>query len=721
MAMGDGNFVLTAEDRTAAAFNSVKGRLAGVGSALTSMTGLLSMAAGAIGMGALIKSSLDSADALAKTSDRLGIATEALAGLRYAGELAGVSAENMDKGLGKLSTKLAEAASGSASAQATFQKLGVSYQELSQMAPDQAFAKVADAMNGLENANQRAALSQEIFGKGMGNMVNLMASGSAGLQEAAAEAEALGLSLNRVDAAKLEIAGDSITRMKSVFSGIANTIALQVAPWIQAAADLLVEAATGGGMFGQAFEVIREVASRVFAMLQKGLAVIMVLWDEIKKPVLAVAEVIGKVLFWAFEKLFSFVVWGVSKLADGFRGLNVIFKGVELGIGLMSQFIYQSIAGVDTIISDLLSKIPGMGEVKPSDTLQQWAKSAEDAVARTRAELDALLMKPMPSDSIDATVAGMNRAVAAVENKTKAQAKAMADQGAQMRTFGEIEDTESQKRADDAFAKQQERDARAAAQLQQQLQGRLDAITQANLTETQASWAKQLQEEGDLALAREQSLISLETYEQQRSALRQRYEDQRLAIDLAAKQKELGQFAWMENIKASLQKKTWQGALGATQGFLGAAANLMQSNRRKEFEFGKKAAIASATIGMLEGIGKAWGYGPILGPIFAALVAAQGMMNIRNIKSQQFSGGGAGGSSGAVPSFSADPNTGIPSAGASSSAAPILPSASSSTSAPRQVNVSLQGDGMVSMAWLRDTLIPGLNEAIGDGVQLRTA
>lgn len=720
MATGDGNFVLTAEDRTAAAFNSVKGRLSGLGTALTSMTGMLSMAAGAVGMGALVKSSLDAADSLAKTSDRLGIATEALAGLRYAGELAGVSAEQMDKGLGKLSAKLAEAASGSQSAQQTFTALGLNYKELAQMAPDQAFAKTADAMNELGNANQRAALAQDIFGKGMGNMVNLMAGGADGLAEAAKEAEALGLSLNRVEAAKLEIAGDSITRIKSVFSGAANTIALELAPWIQTAADLFVQMGTGTGVFGEAMGVLREIAARVFGMLQKGLAVVMVLWDEIKKPVLAVAEVVGKVLFGAFEKLFSFVVWGVSKLADGFRGLNVIFKGVELGISLMAQFIYQTIAGVDTIISDLLSKIPGIGEVKPSENLQQWAKSAEDAVARTRGELQELLSKPMPSDNIEATVAGMNRAVAAIENKTKVQAKAMAEQGAQMRTFGEIEDAEQAKRDNDAFAKQQERDARSAAQLQQQLQGRLDAITQANLTETQASWAKQLKEEGDLALAREQSLISLETYEQQRAAVQQRYEDQRLAIDMAAKQKELGQFAWMETTKANLQKRTAAGALAATQGLLGVASSLMQSNRKKEFEFGKKAAIAQATIDMFKGIGNALGYGPILGPVFAALVAAQGMMNIRNIKSQQFSGGGAGSSSGAVPSFSADPNTGIPTSSASSEA-PSLPMASSSNSAPRQVNVSLQGDGMVSMGWIRDVLIPGINEATGDGVQLRTA
>jgi hypothetical protein len=175
----------------------------------------------------------------------------------------------------------------------------------------------------------------------------------------------------------------------------------------------------------------------------------------------------------------------------------------------------------------------------------------------------------------------------------------------------------------------------------------------------------------------------------------------------------------METIKQGLQAKSFKGAIMATQGFLGWASTLMQSNRKKEFEFGKKAAIAQATIDMLAGIGRAWAYGPILGSVFAAMVATSGMMNIRNIKAQQFNGGGAGGSSGAVPTFSADPNTGIPTNQGGSEAAPTLPMASSSTSAARQVNVSLQGEGMVSMSWIRDKLIPGLNEAVGDGMILR--
>ena len=191
-------------------------------------------------------------------------------------------------------------------------------------------------------------------------------------------------------------------------------------------------------------------------------------------------------------------------------------------------------------------------------------------------------------------------------------------------------------------------------------------------------------------------------------------------MNQAARERELGQFAWMEQVKANLQKRTWQGALSATQNFLGIAASLMQSDRKKEFEFGKKAAIASATISMFEGIGKALRYGPILGPIFAAMIATAGMMNIRNIRAQQFQGGGGGAA--AVPTYSADPNTGLPSSGgAFGGSAPALPMASSSNTTPRQVNVSLQGDGMVSMEWIREKLIPSINEATGDGVILRAA
>ena len=142
---------------------------------------------------------------------------------------------------------------------------------------------------------------------------------------------------------------------------------------------------------------------------------------------------------------------------------------------------------------------------------------------------------------------------------------------------------------------------------------------------------------------------------------------------------------------------------------------MMQSNKKKEFELGKKAAIANSFIGMGEGIGKAWGLPFPLNIAAVALVAAQSMMNIRQIQSQQFGGGGAA-NVGAVPTMSVG-ETGLPTGRSSSVAeAPMLPASSSSSAPARNVTVIVQSDsGMVSTDWLVNQLGPTLKDAYGDG------
>ncbi|MCK7495183.1 MAG: hypothetical protein MZW92_31880 [Comamonadaceae bacterium] len=52
---------------------------------------------------------------------------------------------------------------------------------------------------------------------------------------------------------------------------------------------------------------------------------------------------------------------------------------------------------------------------------------------------------------------------------------------------------------------------------------------------------------------------------------------------------------------------------------------------------------------------------------------------------------------------------------------PTLPASQQASTTPRNVNITIESDtGMVSTDWIRDKLIPGLNEAVGDGVNLRT-
>jgi hypothetical protein len=90
---------------------------------------------------------------------------------------------------------------------------------------------------------------------------------------------------------------------------------------------------------------------------------------------------------------------------------------------------------------------------------------------------------------------------------------------------------------------------------------------------------------------------------------------------------------------------------GAIQGMLGNLSSLRNSSSRKEFEIGKMAAIAQATVSTFLGATQAYAalsaipiVGPALGVAAAAAAVAAGMLNIKQIKSQKFAGGSASGS-----------------------------------------------------------------------------
>lgn len=211
---------------------------------------------------------------------------------------------------------------------------------------------------------------------------------------------------------------------------------------------------------------------------------------------------------------------------------------------------------------------------------------------------------------------------------------------------------------------------------------------------------------------------------------RQLYEDRKGELELqaitklqqardAARAREYGsQFAWQGQVNALMQGSFNQ-QLQGTGIMLGQMANLMQSSKKKEFELGKKAAIGQALVSTYLGVASALSYGFPLGLVFAAISLAAGMANVNRIRSQKFGGGG-----GATGTFPASAGGGFPEPADVTRPEPVAPSlpqtAQASTQA-RNVNVTIESEsGMVSTEWIRDKLIPGLNDAIGDGVNLRT-
>jgi hypothetical protein len=219
------------------------------------------------------------------------------------------------------------------------------------------------------------------------------------------------------------------------------------------------------------------------------------------------------------------------------------------------------------------------------------------------------------------------------------------------------------------------------------------------------------------------NLISEQTYYETLAQLKAQH-DLKVA---EANTKGLSDREKQDKASADRNLKMWtsgyRGQLDVLGGVMSQTSNLMQSSSKKQFEIGKKAAIASTLISTFQAAMSAFNslsaipiVGPVLGAVAAAAAIAFGMSQVGKIRSQQFAGGGAGG--GSVPTFSANPNTGLPTGtpGGDVGAALPPPPTSTAAAAPRTVNLYLNGTDVYSAENVRDKLVPALNDAAGDGV-----
>ena len=97
-------------DNAIGVLNKFQTQTSSVTAAVTGMAGVVAGAAGAYGIGALVKSSMEGIDSTARLADRLGVTTEDLSRLEYAAGQARIPAETLTGALEGLNTSLVEVA-----------------------------------------------------------------------------------------------------------------------------------------------------------------------------------------------------------------------------------------------------------------------------------------------------------------------------------------------------------------------------------------------------------------------------------------------------------------------------------------------------------------------------------------------------------------------------------------------------------------------------------
>ncbi len=297
MASNRAQILISAVDQTKTAFDSIKRGLGGLTDTAKSVNGVLAnlgVGVSLAGIGAMIKSSIDSADALDEMAQRTGIAVESLSLLVPAAELSAVSTEKFEAGLKKLATGMLEAATGSEASAQKFGALGVAVQNQDGTLRDseQVLLDLADRFKAMPDGAEKAALAVDIFGKAGAEMIPFLNQGRDGIGALKQEAAELGLQLSADTAAQAGNFNDALDKLKLATQSIGNQIIASLLPALNDMAGGMVESAKQGGTL----RVILDGVVLVLKTLALGVA-------TVGKAFVALGEAIGGGIAAAVEAL----------------------------------------------------------------------------------------------------------------------------------------------------------------------------------------------------------------------------------------------------------------------------------------------------------------------------------------------------------------------------------------------------------------------------------
>jgi hypothetical protein len=398
MASNRAQILISAVDQTKTAFDSIKRGLGGLTDTAKSVNGVLAnlgVAVSVAGLTAMVKSAIDTGDALDEMSQRVGVSVETLSVWKPAAEQSGVSGESFEKGLRKLSTTMLEAATGSEDAARGFSAVGVEFknQDGTLRATDQVLLDLAERFKAMPDGAEKTALAVQLFGKSGAELIPFLNQGRDGINELAAEMQALGVQMSSETAAQAGNFNDALDKLKLATTSIGNQIIASLLPALNDMAGGMVESAKQGGTL----RVILDGVVLVLKTLALGAA-------TVGKAFVALGEAIGAGVAAAVEALKGNTDGAKAIIAD-LKG-NLVKRLDELASFRDSLFDPKPIEVKAPKIQadpELLQRLTKPKAVKPAQdttgaqtTLMKAQLDAEfallkDGLSRQQTALDAAL------------------------------------------------------------------------------------------------------------------------------------------------------------------------------------------------------------------------------------------------------------------------------------------------------------------------------------------
>lgn len=589
-------------DKAARQAENIVGKLTGrLNSNVTALATYASVAAaaGAALAAGLVAKSLETIDAQSKLAAKLNGSVAELQALVHAGDLAGVSQEQLATAIGKMGARLAEAArTGQGPAYEALQRLGLSAKEFIALPVNERMAALADKFKelGYNTAQQADALKQ--LGVRGQELISLFEGGGDQIREAAKDVEAFGVATSDIDAATVEAANDAWTTARLLLTGIGNQLAVNLAPIIKQIGDDFADAGRETHGFADAIEGGVRQGVLLFGKLQ----------SSIQQNRIEVDEFIADVI-----RLFDNVAGLTPRLLAGLSG-NLL-TAADLGFREIEHNFGQ-----------LRSKL---GPPANDADWEAWLTSIKQK-AREASEQVVAERKKANAGSADTGDGMSDSERKAQQDKLDRLKRSIASEDEQLRMARD----EQLRDLDEFLQKKIIKESEAAGirlQIEDKYRKDLAELVRSKLEESVAT------EDELLANKYAKQLADLQTFEnnktitvEQAEALRRKIQDKaRLA-------------------SIQLQAAQYSALAGIVDSSMSEISSLVDSEGNKQFAIFKAISVATALVKGYEAVVSAYAAGskiggPAVGTAFAAIAAAGVAAHIAKLVATNPGSGGGGG------------------------------------------------------------------------------
>ena len=321
---------LDALERNVAGMRSSLGALTAISGAqlFGSLVSVTSQAAS--GLINMASAAAESIDTLSKLAQRSGQTYESIAGLQYAGDLAGVGIDSIATALTKADKVFVAAANGSKSAASSLAAIGLSFDQLNGKSSSERFEAIADALAAMPDTAERTAAAVGLFGKSGAGLLPLFQDGAEGLRAMQAEAKAFGLGLTDLQGKNVEAMNDSFTRAGAAIRGVVTQVVANLSPGVEKVVNMFanfVRDSEGVTLGAKIAEGLYQGADYLASIADSFLA--------------------GTADVWAFvQDVIS--VWSGS--------VNIFFKAVSFAQGVFNAFSAIG-SGIGAVLSYATAKM----------------------------------------------------------------------------------------------------------------------------------------------------------------------------------------------------------------------------------------------------------------------------------------------------------------------------------------------------------------------------